>query len=201
MTFSELSRFFKLKEKIAHSVYEQLHNECSELGDAIATYQGVVFKEINIDSYDALQHDYLKSHGIILSAMYGVLEPDMVIHPYRLDMTKTLADINLYNYWKPEVDEYFINVDTVVNLASVEFSKMLKNYKGRLLNIHFKEEQSDGKLKVITVRAKQARGLMFDYMVTHCIEDVEAIKNFCEAGYVYRENLSNANNWYFVKSS
>lgn len=198
-SYAELKAFYGLKDKLATVVYRQIQSETAASFDPFGLYSGVVFKEINARSYDARQLDYLLTHGVVLSALYGVLEADMAVRPYRLDMTKKLAGIDLYDYWQALVDDYFGDVATVVNLASLEFSRMLKHYGGRLLNIHFVEEQTNGKLKVVTVRAKQARGLMFDYMATNCITDVEQLKGFAEAGYCYDAALSQLNDWYFVK--
>ncbi len=199
MPYAEIKSFFGLKEPMAKSVYEQIHSVDVFVSDVFSMYSGIVFKEINVASYDRHQLDYLVAHGVVLSALYGVLEADMAVQNYRLDMTKKIAGLNLYDYWQDLVDDYFGNVATVVNLASREFSRMLKHYRGRMLNIHFVEEQSTGKLKVVTVRAKQARGLMFDYMVSNCIERIDDIKYFREAGYCYAEKLSKENDWYFVK--
>ncbi len=199
MTFDELKAFYKIKDKMAQDVYRLLQNEQPPVCDVFGMYNGIVFKEINVDSYDRPQLDYLREHGVVLSAMYGVLEADMAVSCYRLDMTKKLAGIDLYGYWQDEVDAYFKDVTVVVNLASLEFSRMLKNYAGRMINVHFVEEQTNGKLKVVTVRAKQARGLMFDYMVSNCIRRVEDIKNFNEAGYCYVKDISQDDDWYFVK--
>lgn len=199
MRFEQLQRFFSLKAQTAQAVYDIYNSDDLPMGDPFATYTGIVFKEINGSSYDARQLDYLKAHGTVLSAMYGVLEADMAIRPYRLDMTKKLANIDLYAYWQDEVDDFFKPVDVVVNLASREFSKMLKHYQGQMVDIFFEEEQSDSSLKIVTVRAKQARGLMFDYMVSHCIRDVEMIKHFAEAGYHYNDIISTDFKWHFIK--
>ncbi len=199
MPYQSLKSFYNVKDKIGKQVYDQLHNADVRQCDTFGMYSGVVFKEINAASYDHRQREYLLEHGVVLSALYGILEADMAVRSYRLDMTKKIAGINLYDYWQDEVDRYFKDVDLVVNLASKEFSRMLKHYKGKLLNIHFTEEQSDGKYKVVTVRAKQARGLMFDYLVTNCIIEIADIKYFDEAGYSYNTALSDEDNYYFIK--
>ncbi len=199
MSYDQLKKFYKIKDKMADEIYQLLQIEQPAVCDVFGMYNGIVFKEINAHSYDQPQLDYLLEHGVVLSAMYGVLEADMTVSRYRLDMNKKLDGIDLYDYWQDDVDTYFKDVATVVNLASLEFSRMLKHYTGRMINIYFVEEQTDGKLKVVTVRAKQARGLMFDYMVSNRIRQVEDIKNFAEAGYCYQDDISQVDDWYFVK--
>ncbi len=199
MPYQSLKSFYNVKDKIGKQVYDQLHAEELKQCDTFGMYSGVVFKEINAASYDARQREYLLEHGVVLSALYGILEADMAVHGYRLDMTKKIDDINLYDYWQDEVDRYFDGVDLVVNLASKEFSRMLKHYRGHMLNVHFTEEQSNGKYKVVTVRAKQARGLMFDYLVTNCVTALDDVKHFAEAGYQYSAAHSDDDNYYFIK--
>jgi cytoplasmic iron level regulating protein YaaA (DUF328/UPF0246 family) len=200
LSYDETGKVFKLQGKLQDETYARTRFDESEYGHAIATYKGVVFKEINYRSFDAIQMEYLLNHLVILSALYGVLEPDAIIAPYRLDMITKLGKLNLYEYWKEDIESYFEKEDMIINLASVEFSKILKKYRHRMINIHFNEEQSDGSLKVITVRAKQARGLMTDYLVSNCISDIDGIKGFTGANYHYDDELSNKNNLYFIKS-
>ncbi|MCK8059914.1 MULTISPECIES: YaaA family protein [unclassified Fusibacter] len=199
LTYEELGRLYKIKGKLLDQTFDNFHSKEKQCGHVIASYNGIVFNEINWRSYDPVQTQYLVDHLVVLSAMYGVLEPNSLIEPYRLDMTTRPSGINLYEYWQEQVDRYFSTENLIINLASVEFSRMLKNHKKKMLNIHFKEEQSDGKLKIVTVHAKQARGLMVDYLVSHCINNPEEIKKFSEAGYAFSQSLSSSEDFVFIK--
>ena len=170
-------------------------------GHAIATYNGIVFHEIDWPNYDGVQLEYLERHLRIMSAFYGVLNPSTCIKPYRLDMTARLGALNLYTHWQCYVDRVFCQEDIIVNLASKEYSRMLmrNKYVGEVIDIDFKEEQSDGQLKIVTVHAKQARGLMTHYMVNHLIEEVELLKHFGEAGYQFEPKLSHESLFTFVR--
>lgn len=172
-----------------------------QVGHALCTYTGLVFKEIDWRCYDQVQWDYIDRHLRILSAYYGILTPLTGIAPYRLDMLAKLPGINLYQYWAKCVGDYFADEDLIVNLASKEYSKMLdlKGLKGRVLCVEFKEEGWDGGLKVVTVHAKRARGLMVQYMVEGLIEDPESLKDFSEAKYRFYQQGSTASNYVFVR--
>ncbi len=196
---SEMTEFFKLKSAKADEVYQLFQKGNKEEFAPFDFFSGIVFKEINYNSYDDIQLAYLDQHAVILSAMYGVIEADNALKPYRLDFTKRLAGINLYQYWQEEIDNYFSNCQLVINLASKEYSKLLKHYKSKQLNIFFQEMTTTGKLKTVTVHSKQMRGIMFDYLVRHCITEINALKDFTENGYLYNEELSTEWDWYFVK--
>lgn len=189
---SGISKLMKINKKLLDTVYDVIHNE-QDKQHAINLYSGIVYKEINTNLYDALQLEYMNKHLCILSAKYGILEPYTGIKPYRLDMTMKPKKINLYHYWHDEINSYF-EKELVINLASIEFSKLIKQ---PMINIHFKEWIND-EYKIVTVRAKKARGLMVDYLITHMVSDLEGIKEFNENGYHYKSKLSDDNNFVFT---
>lgn len=190
---NEIGQLMKIKNKLLDTTYVHLHSKLTKQ-HAINLYNGIVYKEINVNLYDDAQLMYMNEHLRILSAKHGVLRPLMGITPYRLDMTMKLDGINLYHYWQTSMDQYFKD-ETIINLASVEFSKMIPY---PMVNIHFKEWIND-QYKIVTVRAKKARGLMVDYMITHMIGDIEGIKAFDEDGYSFNPTLSDDSNIVFTK--
>ncbi len=177
------------------------NTEMSEVGHAIATYNGIVYHEIDYPTYDELQWGYIENHLRILSAFYGVLTPLTLIRPYRLDMSAKIPGINLYHFWQKTMDDVFSHEDLIVDLASKEFSKLLdlKKFKGSYLKIDFKEEQSDGQYKIVTVHAKQARGLMANYMVDNLVEDVSQLQHFSESGYAFDHHRCEEGYYLFVR--
>ncbi len=199
MSIPEIKAHFKLSDDKDKALYDMYQNDEGEVFAPFEMYTGVAFKEISTASYDEVQRAYLKAHGVILSALYGVIEADMGIKPYRLDFTKKLDGMNLYSFWQEDVLAYFKDEDVVINLASGEFSKMLKGYPSKMINIHFKVEKPDGSLKVVSSSAKTMRGMMFNAMCEQCIEDVEALKRFAENGYAFAEHLSDDANFVFVR--
>lgn len=197
----DLGKRLKIKGSLLDQAYSWLHDELLPTGHAVATYTGIVFKEITPNLYDHQQCAYLERHLRILSAYYGVLSPFTLIEPYRLDMGAKFENCNLYNHWVKAVSEHFSGEDLIVNLASREFSQLLdrKTLSVPILDVDFKEEQSDGTLKIITVHAKQARGLMVHYMVENLVEKPENLKCFNEMGYHFEQGLSGDLHYVFVK--
>lgn len=186
-----LDRTFKLYQK--HSFKEQTI-------PAIECYNGAVFKQLEIDSYNQGQFSYLQENLIILSPMYGPLHSDTEIWPYRLEMSLKPDDINLYEYWQELVENYFADAELIINLASNEYSKIVeKNYQGRIIDFYFKEEKEDGSLKTVGYYVKQNRGKMLDQIIKNQVENIDEIKEIELDNYKFNEEHSNENEFYFIK--
>ncbi len=197
---NKLAKVLKIKGALLDKTYDlyQSFDESNKGIKAIDCYEGVVFEQIDHQDLSPNQNSYLNSHLVILSAMYGVLEPTDVIWPYRLDMGHKPNNQNLYHYWQEAVNDYLKNEDCIVNLASAEFSKMLKNE--RLINIHFLDQDVSGQLKVIGFNAKKARGMMANQMIKDTITHPEDIKALVINNYHFDTTLSDPDNYYFIKS-
>ncbi|MDD3712397.1 MAG: YaaA family protein [Candidatus Izemoplasmatales bacterium] len=201
MEKEELGKFLKIKGKLLDETFftYQKRQLDEQAIPAISCYQGVVFEQLQLDVYSARSRQYLNEHLRILSAMYGVLKPDTLIYPYRLDMTVKLPKINLYNFWQKTVIDEFNNEDFIINLASLEFSRMLQTAKVKMINIDFYDENKDSSLKIISYNSKKARGKMVNYLIMNQIYSLDGIKTFNEDGYLYSDSKSTQDNLVFIK--
>lgn len=197
---SELSDVLDIKGNLLEKTKKR-YTEPEESKAAICCYNGLVFKQLDIKAYTKKSIDYMQNNLCILSAMYGVLTPLTAIQPYRLDMKAKLKDLDLYEYWQEEIDELFKSEDTIINLASNEFSKMLnyEAYNGRFIDIDFKEVRKNGKLRTVAARAKKARGLMLDVMIKQQMNNLESIKTIEVIEYIYDSQLSSGDHLVFVR--
>lgn len=168
------------------------------------TYVGLKAKEMTEDDLA-----YAQDHLRILSGLYGALRPLDLMQPYRLEMgikfhNKEASD--LYGFWNGKLaaalDEAVAGQDNeaIINLASNEYFKAVdrKALSSRVITPAFKEVK-DGVAKTIGMFAKQARGAMARYMIVNRIEDPEGLKGFDTDGYVYRDDLSQADEWVFTR--
>jgi uncharacterized protein len=177
---------------------------------ALQAFKGDVYQGFPLAEYaDTHLREYAQQHLRILSGLYGVLRPWDLIQAYRLEMKTALANArgkNLYQFWGSRItDTLNQSLDqqtdkVLVNLASNEYFKAVKPklLRGRLLTIQFKEEKA-GKVRVIALFAKRARGLMSHFILSNRIESVDGLKVFCENGYRYEDTLSNDQQWTFVR--
>lgn len=197
MNKEELGSLFRIKGKLldyTYDLYIGFSVDCSRY-DPISCYDGVVYDAIGKGCYLAEQRAFMEEHLVVLSAMYGIIEVGMGIWPYRLDFKARPNNINLYEYWQDEVLEYFRGTDIIVNLASEEFSSMLKPIWQKVVTIHFLE--SDG--RVLSYRVKKARGLMADKIIKEMILDTNDLKSLVIDGYVFDESSSDCQNFYYKK--
>ncbi|MCG8310447.1 MAG: peroxide stress protein YaaA [Cytophagales bacterium] len=209
-----LKKLFHVSEELAQLNYDRYQNwdtrKITDLGKkALFAFNGHVFRKIDVQSLkeDALQ--YANKHLRILSGMYGLLRPSDMILPHRLEMgTKwPVAKRNLYGYWTKPVTRQLnrtleeIGTDILINLASNEYFKVVdqKTFKGRIIHIEFKEKRASGNYEVVSIYAKQARGLMCRYAFQHKVTHPEELIGFDSEGYLYRHELSDEHKFVFTR--
>lgn len=87
----EIEKKFKLKNEKAQKLLEFYANyENKKSGNVLASYTGVAYKAIKIETFNKDDFEYLESHLVILSALYGVLTPYTNVKEYRLDIIRFL---------------------------------------------------------------------------------------------------------------
>jgi len=176
---------------------------------AIFSFRGDVYIGLNADTMKATDLEFAQKHLRILSGMHGILRPNDLIQPHRLEMGTKLPirrKKNLYEFWKESIAGLLAkdleNDDSPVfiNLASQEYFKSVdtKKLNARVVTCHFKEFKGD-ELKAIMIFVKQARGSMARFIIDNRLSDPEDLKGFDRDGYVYREDLSTENDLMFVR--
>ena len=174
---------------------------------ALLTFQGDVYKELDVSSLREADLQYAQDHVRILSGLYGLLRPMDLIQPYRLEMgtkLETARGANLYEFWGDRLVAS-LNAeptDMVLNLASKEYFKAVPpaNLKKPLITAVF-HEMRDGQPKTIGLLAKRARGMMTRWIVRNRIDDPEHLVGFSEGGYQFSDELSGERHLVFVRSS
>jgi cytoplasmic iron level regulating protein YaaA (DUF328/UPF0246 family) len=107
---------------------------------------------------------------------------------------KTIKGNNLYRFWQDKLHKNIVeelNNEVLINLASNEYSKVLKlsMIKSEVITPVFKDYKN-GKLKVVSFYAKRARGEMVNFIIKNKITKYEELKLFKNNGY----SFSNENN-------
>lgn len=194
----EIEKKFKLKKDKAEKLLEFYQNyENEKSGNALASYTGVAYKSIGIDTFDIENFEYLESHLVILSALYGILTPYTNIKEYRLDMTNSIFENkSLYEVWKNSVNEYFEKEDIILNLASKEYSKLIKS--DNLIDFEFWND-TNGKLKQISTNSKKMRGFTLNYIVKNRITNINNLKDITLNEYIFNKDMSSEKKFIYVK--
>ncbi len=189
---SDIAKAYKIQGDLIEKTYDNIINyDANDSYQAFPSFTGLVFFNLDKEHYKEKAYKYIKKHIRILDAFYGILEPGTLIKPYRLDM-KTNIGLNLYKHWN--VNEYFKD-KIIINLASTEFSRMLKI---PMININFLQNKN-GKFVNQATYSKQARGLFLDYLIKNEIKEVDLMKNFNLDNYIYNQELSDDLNITFTR--
>ena len=108
----------------------------------------------------------------------------------------------LYQFWGRRLaDALFRETDTIINLASKEYSKAISAYlipQIRFITCIF-GEYKDGKIIEKGTFAKMARGEMVRFMAERQAESPEVMKEFNRLGYRFAPEESDEKTYVFVK--
>ncbi|WP_031236947.1 peroxide stress protein YaaA [Asticcacaulis sp. AC460] len=180
--------------------------EDQEAMSAVFMFDGDVYVGLEARTLGADGIAFAQDHLRILSGLYGVLKPLDLIRPYRLEMgsqLKTGRANSLYAFWGDTIAKSLkaeLDGDPVVNLASTEYSRaaLTKALKAKVISPRFLEIKGN-EAKIVSFFAKKARGLMARYMIDQRIDRLEGLKDFTVAGYAFRSDLTNGDDWVFTR--
>jgi len=215
MTAHDIASIMKVSEKLALINYDRFkawHTPFTpeNAKAAILAFDGGVYEGLKAGEFEDSDFAFAQRHLRILSGLYGILKPLDMIQPYRLEMGTSLptpAGGNLYTFWGDSITEEMNDsikdeLDAIViNLASQEYFKSvnLKLLKARVITPVFKEFKGEG-YKIVSFRAKRARGLMSNYIIKNRIVRPEDLKSFNSEGYSFNESLSSSDEWVFIRT-
>ncbi|MER2554916.1 MAG: peroxide stress protein YaaA [Thauera sp.] len=178
---------------------------------ALLAFNGDVYEGLDAKRLTEADLAWAQDHLRVLSGLYGVLRPLDLMQAYRLEMGTRLANPrgkNLYEFWGERITDELNRLlageeeagreRVLVNLASDEYFKSVKpkKLKGRIITPVF-EDWKGGRYKIISFYAKRARGLMSRYVITHRIDEVEALRGFDSEGYAFAADASDTNTLVF----
>ncbi|MCF8362299.1 MAG: peroxide stress protein YaaA [Prolixibacteraceae bacterium] len=211
----ELKELMKISDKLAVLNYDRYANwnknhTGSNASQALYSFTGEAYRGLDAATLKASDAEYAQKVFCILSGLYGVLRPLDLIQPYRLEMGTKYGfrdKKNLYDFWGSKITENINKAiddspgeKVLVNLASNEYSKAIdfKQLKHKVVTPSFYEERN-GKLKMITVYTKKARGVMTRFMIENHIEKLEDLKAFDLDGYYFSNENSGVDKLVFVR--
>ena len=210
----DLKDLMSISEDLAQLNWERYKNwkksdsESEELISAGFAFSGEVYRGLDLASLNSEELEIASKNLRILSGMYGILKPNDLIYPYRLEMGTRFSPIedqkNLYEFWKDKIaktlKKELEKEELIINLASNEYFKAIdiQQIKNRIITPIFKDFKN-GKFSIIMMYAKHARGAMARYLIQNVITDIEELKLYNIDGYSFDANQSNENEWVFVR--
>ena len=201
MDFAELKKLLGVNEKLAVLNFERMQMWSSQHADqshggnsrpAMFAYKGDVFRQLTPTEYSKSECEYAARSLFVMSGLYGAVGAFDLIQPYRLEMATELNGERLSSFWKEVVTDHFNELirrnghKVLLDLASKEYSAAvdMDSLECPVVKVDFKECK-DGKLKIMGIYSKRARGMMIDFCIRHQVKNVEDIKKFNEGGYEF----------------
>lgn len=216
MNAKEISALMKISPKLAELNAERFRQwqqpfTLVNAKQALFAFRGDVYTGLDADSLSESDMQFAQHHLRILSGLYGLLRPQDLIQPYRLEMGTRLANPqgrNLYEFWGDTVSEALNTTfsgqenKTLINLASNEYFKAVRpaKLKANIVTPVFKEFKGDS-YRVIGLYAKRARGMMSRYIISERLDNPEGLKAFNASGYGFMPQFSTDNDWVFARGS
>lgn len=214
LSITDLEKLMKISTNLAKLNCQRFKNFQLPFNEnnahpALFSFDGDVYQKMDITNYNADDLKFAQKNLRILSGLYGVLRPLDLMQAYRLEMgtnTKKIIGQNLDQLWQDKIANFF-NQElveqaerTIINLASAEYFTAINPAKisAKIINIIFKEKQGNS-YKIIGLFAKQARGLMADFIIKNKIEKSADLQQFNVAGYQFKKDASDQNNWSFYR--
>lgn len=197
----ELKKLLKVSDALLEENWDKIQKfQKSVTYHAMDLYQGLAFRSFKQVANWKEYQDYAVKHLRILSALYGAINPETRVKPYRLDLTMNLKveGETLKKYWKERIITSFEKGECIINLASSEFSSLFNKKQFDWIDVEFYEKKA-GVLKQHSTISKKARGKMAAWMMIHYIQDKDELRNFNLDGYTFDESLSKENHYSFVK--
>ncbi len=175
------------------------------LSPAIFAYDGIQYRYMAPQVFEADYFPYIQENLRILSGLYGVLKPFDGVLPYRLEMgckkLKPFCD-SLYDFWGDSIYKELVkDGDVLINLASAEYAKCVLKYQkpqDRIITCIFAEEEG-GKRIEKGVYVKMARGEMVRFLAERQADSPAVIKEFDRLDYHFSEAASDEATYVFIR--
>lgn len=187
---------------------QDLHAKTSSLSkQAVLAFKGDVYLGLEAEKWSPADMEFARQKLLILSGYYGILKPNTLINPYRLEMGTPMnvgRKKNLYEFWRNDLESFLRSElqegEPILNLASKEYFKAVSqlNLANPVIEVDFLD-LSKGKYKVLSFFAKKARGMMANYLVQNRIDDWRELKDFNLAGYYFAPARSSDKKLVFLR--
>jgi cytoplasmic iron level regulating protein YaaA (DUF328/UPF0246 family) len=183
---------------------------------ALLAFNGDVYEGLQAQTLRSEDIDWAEQHLLILSGLYGLLQPLDALQPYRLEMGTRLANEqgpDLYAFWRDRVSADLKKRLTararqadagpacVLNLASQEYARVLDRAAlgVAVVDVLF-EDWHGGRWKIISFNAKRARGLMARHVIVNRLTRPDELGGFDAEGWAWARAESAASKLVFRRN-
>jgi len=166
----ELSKMFGLKKE--SDIIKHKRDIVHELTmKAIERYTGVAFDYLDYPQLDQKSQNYIDTHVILFSNLFGPIRADDLIPEYRLKQGESVGDIKVdkfYHEHSADLLEEFLLDEEILDLRASFYDKVYKPNKSYTTLKFLKED------KVVSHWAKAYRGIVLREIAKAGVENIEA---------------------------
>ena len=210
LSLKELEKLMDISTNLAELNKKRFNEFGNQQKKAAAfAFAGDTYKGLSVEKLEKNDLEFAQKHLRIISGLYGLLRPLDEIEPYRLEMGSKLKGkhgSSLYEYWGNKISENLnqhaktIGSEILINCASNEYFNAIdtNNLSLRVITPVFMESKN-GKEKIISFYAKNARGAMARFIIQNRLQSEEDLKKFDLDGYVYNAEKSSEGKLVFIR--
>lgn len=197
----EIGAIMKIKPDLAHKtkvIIDNWNTDPSYQTMAIDAFLGDIYSGFQAAKLDSSDRLFADKTLLIISGLYGMIRPLDGIMPYRLEMAYRLPDFkipSLYSFWGDLVAKQIPKNEIIVNLSSVEYSKIITDFvdEKNVITPKFLTHNPNTEVPTfVVVHAKIARGAFASWMIRNRITDIKELRKFKDLGYTFDESLSSS---------
>lgn len=215
MDVGTLASELKLGPKNAMRLFQEVYdfNSIARGCRAIEAFTGIVFKALDAATLSDDARERMTTDVRIVSSLYGLLRPEDIIKPYRLDFTMRAAPGNrsLTDYWKSKVTIALVKymrengITEILNILPLDASKcfdwkLIKNFADVYI-ANIKEYKEEGKLSTPRAeRLKFLRGTLLRHILAEDITTCRDLRSLSTPELEYESDSPFANHLLFVSA-
>lgn len=170
---------------------------------SLYAFTGDVYRALDINSLSQNAIDYLNKNLFIVSSLYGVLNTQDIIKPYRLDFTAEASPGGgkLVNFWKQKLSIWIVKYikeasgqREILNLLPADASnlfdwKIIKAF-AKVYKVDFKKIEGDGYKTPSAGKLKALRGEMVRIIAENNISSLNLLSSINSENFSYSKETS-----------
>ena len=149
----------------------------SQCANAIERYTGIVYQNLNWESFSSSEKDFMDKHFYIFSGLFGMVTPLTLIPEYKLKMNV----LSLTNHWKDVLSDALKDEDLVIDLLPQVHRKAYKP-GSNVKKIDFFVIRK-GKKSSAGHFGKAVKGQLINYIVKNKITSTDNFDGFSFDGF------------------
>lgn len=205
-TPAELQKLMHISPTLAAKTHQLIENwQSPGTIAALDGFVGDIYKGLKAEDFTEPERKFADHHLRILSGQYGIVSPLDLVSPYRLEamyILKGKGFKNLYDFWQDKVAKTLPSQGAIVNVASVEYAKLVTPFVDplRVISPLFLTIAKGKEPTFVAIHAKWARGAFARWIVKQGLTSPNRLNEFNDMDYAFDAELSTPQQPTYIKT-